>query len=250
MEHLYIRKYFSQFLVTIFICCAFSSCISSKAQYLPKNNFDLKIIGQYQKVKSKELLILNDDNTFLCLRNYIQKSDVVVPACDTIAAGFWEKREGFIVLRNKSNYKDVVYSVEESVTSETDSLKFKIMLPQEDALNYDIFRFIVTHISPSEVYRVFDKPEFSIKRKSEYLMFGFSINNIGANSEYGKKSYQRLYFNVFENYKPKNSSSNFFIITLKNFNQCFYEAMDIDGEVLGIEGDSLFWRGNIYKKIK
>jgi hypothetical protein len=37
---------------------------------------------------------------------------------------------------------------------------------------------------------------------------------------------------------------------VKNFNQCFYEAMDIGGEIVGIEGDSLFWRGNVYKKMK
>ena len=40
------------------------------------------------------------------------------------------------------------------------------------------------------------------------------------------------------------------LLTVKNFNQCFYEAMDIGGEVIGIESNGLFWRGNTYRKVK
>lgn len=245
MEYKYIRKTFFIYLIIF----AFSSCIGHKVQNSSKTNFELDIVGRYQKVGGKELLILNENKVFICLRNSTSNSDVVIPRCDTIASGFWDKKDGFITLKNKSDFNDILYSIEESVTNEKDSIKFKIVLPEEDALNYDIFKFIITYISPSEVYKVFDNPEFSIKRKSEYLMFGFSINNIGANAEYKKKSYQRLYFYIFENYRPKNIKANSFIITVKNFDQCFYEAMDIDGENIGVEKETLFWRGNIYQKV-
>ena len=245
MERKYIRKTFFIYLIIF----TFSSCIGHKVKNSSKAIFELDIFGRYQKVGGKELLILNENKKFLCLRNSTSNSDVVIPRCDTIASGFWDKKEGFITLKNKSDFNDILYSIEESVTNEKDSIKFKIVLPEEDALSYDIFRFIITHISPNEVYKVFDSPEFSIKRKSEYLMFGFSINNIGANSEYKKKSYQRLSFDIFENYRPKNTMANSFIIKVKNFDQCFYEAMEIDGEIIGIERGSLIWRGNTYKKI-
>lgn len=99
-------------------------------------------------------------------------------------------------------------------------------------------------------YNEFSKPEFAIGKKGEGVTFNLTIKNIAPNCDFGTKCYQRIYFNIFEGYRPKNSNSNFFTITLKNFNQCFYEAMDIDGELIGIEGEKLFWRGNIYKKIK
>ena len=52
-----------------------------------------------------------------------------------------------------------------------------------------------------------------------------------------KKIIDQKIFKLFYNHREK-------------FNQCFYEAMDVDGEVVGIEGDSIIWRGNVYKKIK
>lgn len=208
------------------------------------------MIGQYQKINGKELLILNPDKTFICLRNDIQKSDAFVPLCDTLAAGSWNHRSTFITLKNKGDYNKIQYSILESKKNSKDSFYFKIVLPEEDALNYNIFRFSVVTSPMYGQYNEFNKPEFVIALKGSFTAFNFSIRNIAPSCDFGKKPYQRIYFNVFEDYKPIERSSNYFIITVKNFNQCFYEAFDIDGDVLGVEGDSLFWRGNIYKKKK
>jgi len=228
------------------------SCSSHKEAYVSHRNEVAVVVGQYKSESGKEVLTINENRTFECFRQHIQNYDVVVPACDTIATGFWEKREGFLLLKNTNGFNNIIFEVAESKTDIKDSLRFKIILPEEDALNYNIFRFIVTSNFLKKLYNEFDKPDFSVKTSGliDGLSFGFSIKNIAMVADNGKKSYQRPYFYVFENYRPRNKSSNFFTITVKNFNQCFYEAMDVAGEVVGIEGDSLIWRGNVYKKIK
>ena len=206
--------------------------------------------GTYQKVKGKELLILHNDGTFLCLRNHIQKSDVVIPLCDTLAQGFWRRHAGFINLKNRSGFNQVDYSIKESESGSKDSFYFQILLPAEDALNYRNFIF---SIATSPGYRRYDQagtPEFAIAKKGENTAFTFTIRDIAPNTNPGEKTYQRIYFRVFEDYRPKSSAANFFTITMKNFDQCFYEAMDVDGEIIGIDKNSLFWRGNVYEKIK
>lgn len=250
MEHLYIRKAFTRFIISTFLCLIVLSCVSQKTKPLLHEGSHLKIAGRYQKIKGKELLILNDDNTFIYLRNYVQKSDVVVPRCDTLAKGFWNQKKGFITLKNSYDFNKIDYSILESEIKSKDSVYFKVVLPEEDALNYKNFKF---SIIPSPLYGQFNessKPEFAISNKSwGSVTFSFTIQNTAPNCDYGMKSYQRIYFNVFEGYRPKSSSSNFFAITVGNFNQCFYEAMDVEGEVIGIENDSLFWAGSTYRKI-
>ena len=227
-------------------CLIFLSCVAQKIG----DNSSLKMTGQYQRVKGNELLLLNENKTFICLRNYVQKSDVVTPLCDTLAIGVWNQRKTFITLKNSNNFNKIEYSILESELKSKDSIYFKIVLPKEDALDYRSFKFSVITSPMYGQYNESSTPEFAIAKKGEGLTFNLSIKNIAPNCDFGIKCYQRIYFNIFESYRPQNSSSNFFTITVKNFNQCFYEAMDIDGEVIGIEGDSLFWRGSIYKKIE
>ncbi len=243
-------------LSTLLICLVpllfLLSCSSQKETYVSHRNEVALFFGQYKSENGKEGLTISENGTFACFRQHTQNYDVVVPTCDTIANGFWEKREGFLMLKNKNGFNNIVYEIAESETDIKDSIRFKIILPDEDALNYNIFRFIVTSGFSKQLYNEFEKPDFSVKISGpiDGLSFGFSIKNIAVVAEKGKKSYQRPFFYVFENYRPRNKSSNFFTITVKNFKQCFYEAMDVDGEVVGIEGDSLIWRGNLYKKIK
>jgi hypothetical protein len=245
-SYIKIEEMLLRFITCASLCLVFLSCSSQQIN----NGAYLKMAGRYQKVKGNELLILNDNKTFFCLRNYVQKSDVVTPLCDTLAIGVWNQRKTFITLKNNNDFNKVQYSILESELNSKDSIYFKIVLPQEDALDYNIFKFAIVTSPMYGQYNESSKPEFAIARKGDVMAFNFSIKNIAPNCDFGTKCYQRIYFNVFEGYKPLNKSSNFFTITLKNFNQCFYEAMDIDGEVVGIEGDSLFWRGNIYKKVK
>lgn len=241
MEHLYIKKIFlSPFLLLVCLSCA-----GQRVRHTAG------ISGRYQKVNGSELLFLNDNKTFICVRNHVQKSDVVVPLCDTLAKGFWEQKEGFVTLRNSNDFNKIDYAVQESETSSGDSVYFKMVLPEEDALNYKNFKFSIITSPLSGQFIEADEPAFAISKKSwGDVTFGLVIRNIAPGADYGMKSYHRIYFNVFEDYKPRNSRSNLFTITVKNFNQCFYEAMDIGGEVIGVEGNGLFWRGNTYRKIK
>ena len=231
----------------IIFCFSLLSCCGQENTNLSKKSIS-SIVGKYQKEDKREVLIINNDSIFICLRVAFPKFDAIVPSCDTIAAGYWEFKSNFLVLRNKKNFNSIKYAITESKIDLKDSIRFKIILPEEGALNYKIFHFIVTTSSTRELYNEFSKPEFSVRRSHDYFDFGLIVNNIAANSLPGRKSYQRNHFYVFENYRPRSKESNMFTIMLENFNQCFYEAMDVEGEVIGLEKSALFWRGNVYKK--
>lgn len=251
MEDQYISKTLQGLFTGIFLMFVFLSCAGQHVKPTMKTVARTGISGRYQQVNGNEVLFLNNDKTFTCLKNHTQKSDVVTPACDTSASGYWEPGEGFVRLRNSNNFNKIDFEVAASEAEFGDSVYFKIILPEEDALNYKSFKFSIITSPLIGQFVEADKPAFAVPKTSwGDVTFGLVIHNIAPVCDYGAKSYQRIYFNVFEGYKPKNSQSNVFAITLKSFNQCFYEAMDIDGEIIGLNKNDLFWRGNVYRKIK
>ncbi|MFZ1800118.1 MAG: hypothetical protein WAU24_09680 [Chitinophagaceae bacterium] len=250
VARLAINKILIRFLVYFSFCFLLSSCVCQKSLKMTEDKTQLSLIGKFKKINGTEILILNKDQSFLSLRNSIQKNDVVVFLCDTLASGFWRKRKSFITLKNKNNFNKIDYSITESEIKSKDSLYFNIILPHEYFDNYQLFNYIISTRPLYGQINISNKPEFSISKKSENMTFSLVLKNIVPNCDIGVKCYQRIYFNIFENYLPQIMNSNSFTITLKNFNQCFYEKMDIDGELIGFEGDTLFWRGNEYIKIE
>ncbi|WP_147323474.1 hypothetical protein [Chitinophaga silvatica] len=222
------------------------SCAHQQVIYASKFGIE----GKYQKENGKELLIFNADKTFYCLRNYIPANDVLIPMCDTIASGIWNQRAGFIELHNKPDFNKINYSIVESLRGTKDSVYFRIILPKDDALDYKNFVFNLIPYSKYDQVLKINKPEFAIPNvRIPRINFGLSLQNIEPNVDFGKGNFQRTNFMIFENYQAKDNNANFFTITLNNFNQCFYEAMDMEGQIIGIEGKKLVWRGNRYEKI-
>lgn len=251
MEHPYISSIFQRLFTGGLLMLVFLSCAGQRVRPAQKTTDYPHVAGQYQEAVGNERLFLNDDKTFFCINNQVQQSDVVIPRCDTLAKGIWNQEEGFVTLKNNSNFNKIEYTVLEAEAKSGDSVYFEIVLPEEDALNYKNFKFSIITSPLIGQFIEASAPAFAISKKSwGDVTFGLVIQNIAPVCDYGRKPYQRIYFNVFENYKPRSNSLNSFTITIKNFNQCFYEAMDIDGEVMGIETNGLFWKGNTYKKIK
>lgn len=195
----------SRFITCASLCIVFLSCSSQQIN----NGAPSKMAGRYQKVKGSELLILNDIKTFFCLRNYVQKSDVVTLLCDTLAIGEWNQRKTFTTVKNSNDFNKVQYSILESELSSKDSIYFKIVLPQEDALDYNIFKFAIVTSAMYGQYNESSKPEFAIAKKGDVASFNLSIKNIAPNCDFGTKYYQRIYFNVFEGYKSQNKTPIF-----------------------------------------
>ncbi len=64
----------------------------------------------------------------------------------------------------------------------------------------------------------------------------------------GHKCFQRIYFKVFNKFEF-DRVSNFFTITLYNFDECFVERMDVDNDFILVDGGEIRWRGKVYKRI-
>ncbi|HRN79766.1 MAG TPA: hypothetical protein PKY29_07970 [Ferruginibacter sp.] len=243
-------KIYIKLLTTLAISLSSLTCSAQKELFNPSEKVQ-SIVGVYQKIDDSEILMMNSDSTFYSLRNMsIHHSDLIVPLCDTLANGYWKKHNGFIELRNYSISNDIDYTIIETEYKSKDSLYFQIILPEEDAVNSTKFLYSITTSPLFGTQMKTEKSRFVIfAPKARYSTFNLSIQNISPNCDYNTKCYQKIYFKVFENYRPKNAYSNCFKIILTKFNQCFYEAFDLNGEIIGIEGETLYWRGNLYKKL-
>ncbi len=221
-------------------------CLAQKVNHTSSS----EIPGRYKKIGGNEILILGSDKTFSVVIGDNKKSDVVFNFCDTLSQGLWKQHSGFITLKNKGDFDKINFSIFESEQNSKDSLYFKIIFPKRDSSEYNIFKYSIITSPMQGRYNESDRPIITIAKKGIISSFALSIKNISPNCNAGSKCYQRIYFHVFEDYRPQNENSNYFTINLQNFDQCFYEAMDLEGEVLGIEKNRILWRKNIYVKIK
>jgi hypothetical protein len=228
--------------LVIAIAFAALSCAGQKG--------DAALSGRYRRDHGSELLILGQDHSFVCLRGAVRRQDVVVPECDTLASGSWQERKGFIGLKNREGFNRIDYAVTESLTGSPDSLYFRVLLPGEDALTDGRFRYSIWPVPLSKIFRA-DNPEFAVVNMMKgRVNFGLSIQDLAPNCGPGAGCRQRIYFDVFQDYRPASARANTFVITLSHFNQCFYEAMDLDNEIIGVSAAGLFWRGGVYKRVK
>lgn len=250
MEAHFINKIIYRSCLGLTAGLIFLSCGSQKKIVRNEAGFYPDLVGRYQDAKRSEFLMLNADKTFYYIKNPAKNSDVVVPRCDTMAKGFWRVQEQFVVLQNPDDFNRLNYIIIDSTIKSNDSVYFKIILPEDDAFHYNRFRYSIftSPVIGSTIES--DNSVFVIPRSVwGNVSFSVLIQNLTPVSDEGKKSYQRLYFKVFDDYKPKSSNSNSFTISISNFSQCFYEAMDIEGEVLGLGNKRLYWKGSSFVKV-
>lgn len=249
MDHLYIRRSYLRIFTLVLTCNLFFSCASTSSKYLLNKSYG--IVGEYQSEDRSETLSFFSNGRVVIIDRKANNTDVITSFCDTIATGSWELKENFIILRNDTGFNNVYHRISESTLGSKDSIRFRITFPNDSRSQIGNFKF---SIIPSPMRGKFIEAytsEFSISRGlwTSNGTFSLAIQNLAPNTDYGSKGKSRIYFNIFEDYKPANTATNYFEIALLNFNQCFYDAMDIEGDVIGIQHDGLFWNKRVFRKI-
>lgn len=202
----------------------------------------------------REVIHLMPNNLFY-LKRAKQLNDVIIPECtDTIAKGEWELfKKNFLVLKNSLDYNHIFFDIKQVKNFSDDSVYIKIELPIDDAFfkgrfEFDFFFFNgMGNYQTTSDYIVLPKSKVA---RGNICDFSLSIKDEYPNCDAGKKCYQRIYFKIFESLR-KEISLNCLVITLPNFNECFVERMDMDNDLIYINGkNSILWRGKEYKKVK
>ena len=234
-------------LIGLFFIFSKASCTDSTN--LKREN---KVIGVYKSNNERELLFIDQGNRFYDKRLKSRNQDVIVPECDTLAKGSWKFiSNGIVKLSNDSNFQKINFNIREEKKDSNDTIYIKVLMPIEDGFFEGRFAYNIHFECGSSSNFQSNKNLIMIPRNKIYdcknNRFSFLIQDLSPDCLIGKKCYQRIFFNVFDDYKFKHDS-NYFTITLNDFNQCFVEAMDVDDEFLFIDNNSIYWKGNVYKK--
>lgn len=239
------RFFFRTFLI-LFFTIAQNRILGEVAlnKWCPKT-----LVGIYKY--GRESIYINADFTFLIKRTP-QRNDVVANECnDTIAKGIWQKvKDKALRLTNSSDFGKIDYDVKQQRMLSADSVYIQILLPNDDAFfngrfEYDFFFF--SGIGHFQSYKNVIALSKQLVSGSGNINFSFSVKDEFPNCEQGRRCYQRIYFGIFDNFLAK-IGMNSFTISLNNFNECYVERMDLDNEILLIDGNELSWRGRIYRR--
>jgi hypothetical protein len=135
-----------------------------------------------------------------------------------------------------------------------DSIYFQIILPKDDAFSANRFRYYLNGFA-GMIYIKSDSSFIKVPKqkglKFESTNLNFLIQDLSPkNCIEEQKCYQRIYFRIFNNIAI-NNNSNYFTITLPDFNECYVERMDVENDFVYFDGmNNIFWHGKVYKKMQ
>lgn len=212
-------------------------------------------IGRFISKDGLELIISADSAVnFIRLKNPMY--DAALSNCDTIAKGRWHYLKNDILrLENDSDVQNVAYHVQQSNRFSEDSIYIKIVLPNDQGFFNGRFIYELSFVGKIENLESNNYYITFLKQKvfysdNDFYHFGLTIHDLSPlNCTTSGFCFQRIYFKIFDDIRV-NSKSNYFVITLPYFNECFVERMDLGNELLIIDKNMIYWRDQVFTKRK
>lgn len=204
--------------------------------------------GEYLHVSQK-------NKKFFLIRNQPKAQDVVIPICyDTIAKGhIKEVCSNVFSLFNDNNFSKVQFDIKQMNRFSEDTLYIMIELPQDDAFFPNRFRCLFSFsciVSVVKADSLFIKVPRNVMTECEST-FSLSLLMQDLYPQWcieEEKCYQRIYFRIFDLVRI-NNRDNCLVISLKNFDECFVERIDVKNELIYFDGNnSILWRGKEYRR--
>jgi hypothetical protein len=214
------------------------------------------ISGVYKFGNEFFYLNINSKSFYIKRANVTKFQDVVIPVCyDTIAKGnFKILTKNVISLSNDKNFHKISFDFKQEKKLSDDSIYFQIILPKDDAFSVNRFRYYLNGFAGT-IYIKSDSSFIKVPKqkglKFESTNLNFLIQDLSPKNCFEEqKCYQRIYFRIFNNIAI-NNNSNYFTITLPDFNECYVERMDVENDFVYFDGkNSIFWHGKEYKRLK
>lgn len=213
-----------------------------------------KVIGVYKS--GQEILHMTREGFYLERTKRTYQNDVVVPECDSvIAKGNWQLMKhgiGVAKLTNDSGFFRVAFQIRQEKLLSDDTIYIKVILPHDDAFFEGRFAYRLffwngagNYVSEKSIIAI---PRERVTSNGKRLNFSLYISDREPNCGEGRKCYHRLSFRVFDDFDA-DSDANCFTVTLPGFNKCFVDRLDVENDFIYIDGNSIYWRGNKYKRI-
>ena len=212
-------------------------------------------VGQYKSDNGVQFFI-RKDSSFYMLKGHNKAFDAAIPGCDTISKGTWRFfSESVLKLSNDKAFQKVRFNISEENRLSGDSIYLKIDLPKDDAFFDGRFKYQITVMgkidfldSTSPIIVLPKKKIF--ENGNLYYHLGLTIQDLSPlNCKLNGRCYQRIYFNIFEDYKL-NTKSNYFTIKLTDFNDCYVERADVDNQLLFIADNKMHWQDVDFVRVK
>jgi len=212
-------------------------------------------VGQYKSNNGVQFFI-KKDSSFYMLKEHNKAFDAVIPGCDTISKGTWHFfSESVLKLSNDKAFQKVRFNISEENRSSGDSIYLKIELPKDDAFFNGRFKYQITVMGKIDFLNSTSPIIILPKKKvfdngNLYYHLGVTIQDLSPlNCKLNGRCYQRIYFNIFEDYKLS-TKSNYFTIKLTDFNDCYVERADVDNQLLFIDNNKIHWQDIDFVRVK
>jgi hypothetical protein len=219
-------------------------------------HYNLKsFVGQYKSSDGSQFII-RKDGSFFILKGHNKFFDAAIAGCDTISKGYWHFfSESAIKLANDKNFRTVKFTELEENKFSKDSIYLKIELPKDDAFFDGRFKYQIIIMGRIDFLES-TKSMIAIPKKKVfengdlYYHLGLMIQDLSPlNCKLNGKCYQRIYFNIIDDY-GLNTKSNYFTIRLTDFNNCYVECADVDNQLVFITDSRIHWQDIDFTRVR
>lgn len=222
-------------------------CSSLKVQKVKVED----VSGMYERQESSEKLELKPDGTYTLWNAEILFTPVI-KQCDYASKGRWSVlADNLIEITSEDYYTEqqgFKYDIKKENKLSQDSLYIQVVFPTDFhpvnlnfTFNYKNSKSIIT----DKAFIVLPKSEYLWNRRTATNQISFSLNAIVS----GTKIYKsRILFKIFE-HSIDTEKYNYLIITLPNFDRCFYEFEPFYKELVYLRNtNEIQWQGDIWEK--
>jgi hypothetical protein len=196
------------------------------------------------------------NKTFFLQRSLSKFQDVATPICyDTIAKGYYKLVDKQVItLFNDKNFHAVDFDLNQQKKFSEDTFYIKIILPKDDAFFPGRFRYLFNFgCAPRQIKseKTFIEVPKIITTECESDFLKFSIQDLSPQwCIEEEKCLQRVNFKIFD-LLPISKNSNYFTITLRNFDECYVEKIDVQNDFIYFDGNgNIYWHGKDFKKVE
>lgn len=212
--------------------------------------------GIYIKKGLTDRIEFKDNGSFI-LYNSQNSGHLALDQCDISSIGQWQRISNDVLDLTSENYYEkqqgYKYELKKSAKGSQDSIYIDIQLSKDFETSIPTPEFnILFNYKTSKQIETRNK-EIVISKK-EYSLFGkknqFSLDLVFKPS--GKTFYyNRLRYNILQDYLLDVESNNYFTINLPYFDQCFYEFEPYyHSNVFIKDRNTLLWQGEEWIKSK
>ncbi|WP_147473920.1 hypothetical protein [Chryseobacterium nematophagum] len=219
-------------------------CVSGYLQSQTINDYS----GVYKIKGSEQKLDLNPKGSYI-LYNPESFGHLATDFCEYASKGQWKKISSDVIDITSENYylkqEGFKYDLKQESKLSKDSVYIDIILPKDfEEVATPEFDLLLNYKTSKRIRSASNRIKLS---KKDYSLVGVK-NQLTLNLIFNAKGERffnnRLNYNILQDYNLDTNTYNYFIISLPNFNQCFYDFEPYYHSYIYVKDkNTLIWKG-------